>query len=197
MFFLQRCLGLELAFQASSASFPALSSSVSCLHFRPSLAHLGLELAFQATACSNPVQCLAFSSVLPRMPVALPRDMKESLAALKPACPNWGSEAGCKKGRKCRFSHDIPPDRDADPFTVPYMDTRVAEDGTLKMTVRLPIAQALAQFFKEHRVTPTLRNGKCWTTDTGEKVITYQFQNTHPFSPECKLGGPSGEGIRI
>ena len=82
--------------------------------------------------------------------MAIHEDMMQSLAACKPVCPKWGSKDGCKKGSRCRFSHDIP-DPNADPFSVPYTDTRVAEDELRKITVRVPLTEALGQFFEENR----------------------------------------------
>ena len=77
-------------------------------------------------------------------------DMMRSLAACKYKCPKYDSHGGCNKGRKCRFSH-ANEEPSAAPFSLPYMDTRVAEDGDRKMIIRLPLTQALMQFYKENR----------------------------------------------
>ena len=98
--------------------------------------------------------------------------MLQQLNALRQPCPLFGTPTGCKKGAKCKYSHEAEPTKTSKYFYSTFKD----ESGKEHLVPRIPLTEALKLSFDEHGAPFRFQTPcKNWTLKDGTHVTTYTF----------------------
>ena len=102
-------------------------------------------------------------------------DMLQKLNALRQPCPFYGTAKGCKRGAKCKLSHDTESKKTSKERKYFYSIWK-DESGKDHLVPRIPLTEALKLSFDEQGVPFRFQTPcKNWTLKDGTHVTTYTF----------------------
>ena len=114
----------------------------------------------------------------------LPVELRAALLAARPVCPHWGTEKGCRKGRRCTLLHGN--DLDDPELKLPHVSMN--RDGS--MSLRPPLMGGLQKWWSQHgtpgRPMP-LTHGEAWQLSGGLDVMTYNLPRGSMASPDLSI----------
>jgi len=99
--------------------------------------------------------------------------MLQDLNALRQPCPHFGTDKGCKKGAKCKYSHSAAEPTQTSKY---FYSTFKDESGKEHLVPRAPLTEAFKLAFDEHGAPFRFQTPyKNWTLKDGTHVTTYTF----------------------
>ena len=102
-------------------------------------------------------------------------EMLQKLNALRQPCQFYGTAKGCKRGAKCKFSHDTESKNTSKERKYFYSIWK-DESGKEHLVPRIPLTEALKLSFDEQGVPFRFQTPyKSWTLKDGTHLVTYTF----------------------
>ena len=102
---------------------------------------------------------------------ALPPELLEAVTKARPRC-FWHDQGRCKKGGRCALLH-----AGANEAHIPHVSLNRKPDGTLSLSVRPPLHDALEKYFEDSKCKRTIGSGRTLSEDSeGHQLTLFELQ---------------------